>query len=176
MPLGHAFAITDCSVRHKEIEGGNRGKAKAVRPRLALPIELHGDSDRAWTITGRGDDMLPKKLAKYMANEEAVVVRLSASGAHGRCPAESAMGWVLNPTSANQLRGHLAPSAWSDMMRDAANQVKDQSADQPTHGRRPGKAAWGAAEAVARRRWRRRAGRARVGRPPPRWRRRRRWW
>jgi len=35
----------------------------------ALPIELHGDSDRAWTITGRGDDMLPKELAEYMANE-----------------------------------------------------------------------------------------------------------
>ena len=114
----------------------------SVRARFpgAFPLELHGDSDRAWTITGRGDDTLPAELAAYMANEEAVIMRRSASGAHGRCPAESAIGKALNLTFTNQLRGHLGPPTLTDMMRGAANQINDQ----PAHG---GRRAWASAEA-----------------------------
>ena len=99
----------------------------------AFPIELHSDSDRAWAVTGRGDDTPPAELAEYMANENAMIMRRSASGVHGRCPAESAMGKVFMQTFANQLRGLLGPPTWTDMMRGAANQINDQ----PAHGRRP---------------------------------------
>jgi len=36
----------------------------------AFPLELRRDSDRAWTITGRGENVLPEELAAYFASDE----------------------------------------------------------------------------------------------------------
>ena len=83
------------------------------------------DSGRAWTVTGRGGNMLPEALAQYFDDEEAMLIRRSAGNNQARNPAESSTGRLNNNTFANQLRGHLGPPTWTDMMRGACKQIND---------------------------------------------------
>ena len=61
-----------------------------------------------------------------MANENAMIMRRSASGVHGRCPAESAMGKVFMQTFANQLRGLLGWGVKDLNMTAASSLILDQ--------------------------------------------------
>ena len=98
-----------------------------VRARIGPgpPLQIHGDSDRAWTITGRGNGMLPEALAQYFDDEGAMLLRRSPGSNQQRNPAESSTGRLNNNTFANQMRGRLGVSTWTDMMRGASNQIND---------------------------------------------------
>ena len=52
----------------------------------AFPIELHGDSDRAWAVTGRGDDTLPDELDIAFKELEGQGGALGLVGLPGRAP------------------------------------------------------------------------------------------
>ena len=87
---------------------------KSHLPAGVLPLELLADSDSAWTVTGRGDSMLPKELAEHFASADgdAVSFHRSAGNDHAHARAESCMGRISFLTFYNELGGRLAPPTW----------------------------------------------------------------
>jgi hypothetical protein len=81
-------------------------------------ITIHGDSDPAWTVSGRGDDSLPHALAAWNNSLPiALTFRRSAANTQAQNPAENAQGRIRWCTNANLYRGKVALSPERNDMR-----------------------------------------------------------
>ena len=87
-------------------------------------VEIWADSDPAWTVSDRGDDVLPVLLDSWLQQLPSPLhIRRSPADTHWQNPAENAIKRVMHCATANLFRANMALRLWVDAVECAVAQL-----------------------------------------------------